>query len=221
MQTNELDDLKSAWQTLNRNPELQHALARRLFNENTMTRFRAGLRPLASGQIIQLVCGAILAGWSANFWTKHFGQPHLLIYGISLHAYGLMLLAFAVRDLVLIGRIDYSAPVIALQKQVAALRAWHIRAGLWFAAVGCFIWMPLILVILYLLGADVWDNKPQVIIWFLSNSVVCFGLVCAVVRWARQPGQSKFARYLHDSWIGRAVNRAQRVLDEIERFERE
>ncbi len=57
----ELDDLKSTWQTLNRNLERQRALALHQFREIKLTRFRSGFRVLVTGQIIQIICGVLLA----------------------------------------------------------------------------------------------------------------------------------------------------------------
>lgn len=221
MPTTELDDLKTAWQTLNRNLERQHTLALHQFKESKLKRLRSGLRPLVIGQIIQIICGAILSILGGSFWFDHIGVAHLMFYGISLHAYGIMLIVFAARDLFLIQRLDYAAPVLALQKQIADLRNWHVRAGIWFGITGCFIWIPLMLMIFYKLGADVWMRKPGVVGWFVLSGFICLGVMCAIVVWSRRPGSEKFAKNLKDNSAGRSVSRAQKVLDEIARFERE
>ena len=221
MPTTELDDLKAAWQTLNRNLERQHALTLHQVRKRKMTRFRSGLRTLVAGQVIQLICGAILAGLSARFWITHPGTPHLAMYGLLLHAYGIMFIAFAVRDLVLIRQIDYAAPVVAIQKQIAALRAWHLRAGVWFALVGSFIWAPSVLAIFYWFGVDLWAADPNVKYWFIVNDFVCLGLTYMLVCWLRLRRQSRLTNYLQGELAGRSVNRAQAMLDEIARFEQE
>ena len=79
----ELDDLKSTWQTLNRNLERQHAFALQQFREKKLSRFRGGFRPLVTGQIIQIIGGALLALWGGSFWVDHLGVAHLMIDGIS------------------------------------------------------------------------------------------------------------------------------------------
>ena len=214
----ELDDLKSTWQTLNRNLERQHALAFHQFRENKLSRFRSGFRPLVFGQIIQLLCGVALALIGGSFWTDHLGVAHLMIYGLSLHAYGIMMIVFAARDLFIIRHFDYAAPVLFLQKQIAELRRWHQRAGLWFGITGCFIWIPGMLMIFYVLGADVWVRNPSVVGWFLASALVCLGVLYAIVAWSRRPGQEKFARSLEASSAGGSVKRAQSLLAEIERF---
>lgn len=217
----ELDDLKSAWQTLNRTLERQNALALHQFRVKKLDRFRIGFRPLVVGQIIQIIAGAILALMGGSFWASHLGSAHLMIYGVSVHLYGIMLIVFAARDLYLIKQFDYAAPVLGLQKQIADLREWHRRAGLWFGMTGCFIWIPLLLMFFYRLGADVWVRNPDVVGWFILSGFISLGVLIAVLALSKRPGKEKFARSLDDSSAGRSVRRAQSLLEELERFERE
>jgi serine/threonine-protein kinase len=221
MTNTELDDLKSAWQTLSRNLERQNALALHQFRETKLTRFRAAFRWLVTGQVIQIICGALLSIIGGSFWVDHLGTPHLMIYGLSFHAYGLMMILFAARDLFLLQRLDYTAPVLTLQKQLADLRRWHVQAGLWFGVAGCFIWIPLMLMIFYGLGSDVWTRSPAVVGWFVLSGLVCLGIMGGIIFWSRRPGKERFARALVNSSAGRAVRRSQALLDEIARFEQE
>jgi len=221
MNYSELDDLKSAWQTLNRNLERQHALALHQFRESKLGRFRSGFRALIVGRVILLIFGVLITALSARFWVNHFGVAHLMIYGILLHAYGVMMIFFAARDLILIKGLDYTTPVLVLQKRIAELRRWQLHAALWFGVTSCFIWIPLLLIVFHGLGADIWMHHPEVIGWFVLNSLVGLGLLFGIVIWSRRPGMEKFARSLENSSVGRSVNRAQAMLEEIERFERE
>jgi hypothetical protein len=221
MTYSELDDLKSVWQTLSRNLERQHALALHQFREKKLNRFRAGFRPLVIGQIIQIICGALLSLIAGGFWFDHLGVAHLMVYGLLVHLYGIMLIVFAARDLFLIKQLDYAAPVLGLQKQIADLRHWHQRAGLWFGITGCVVWIPLLLMIFHGLGADVWQRNPELVGWFFVSALICLGVLYAIVAWSRRPGREKFARNLEDSSAGRTVKRSQSVLEEIAQFERE
>ena len=221
MSTTTLDDLKIAWQTLDRRLERQHALALQQFKETKLARLRGGFRPLVTAQSIQVIFGVMLALYSGGFWFRHLGTPHLMVYGLLLHAFALMMIVFASRDLVLINSIDYDAPVLAIQKQIAVLRAWRLKAGVWFAVTGCFMWTPFILVMFYVMGVDVWVRNPRVVGWYVASSFLCLGLSYALLVWSRRPGQTRLAKHLQDSSAGRSVTRAQAMLDEIERFERE
>jgi hypothetical protein len=130
-----------------------------------------------------------------------------------------MFIAFAVRDLMLIRQIDYGAPVIVIQKQLATLRAWHIRAAIWYGLTGSVVWLPVMIIVLHWLGADAWIKKPQTISWLVASAFVCLAVNCGLVLLARRPG--RWGRGLAASWVGCSVNRAQAALDEIEDFERE
>lgn len=217
----ELDDLKSAWQSLSRNLERQNALTLHQLRENKLARFRSGFRPLVIGQIIQIICGALLAVTGGSFWVDHLGVAHLMVYGISLHLYGILLIVFAARDLFLIKQFDYAAPVLVLQKQIADLRDWHLRAGFWFGVTGCFIWIPLILMIFHGLGVDLWQRNPGVVGWFFVSGLISLGVFYAIVAFSRRPGKEVFAKNLADNSAGRSVRRAQTLLDEIAQFEQE
>jgi hypothetical protein len=215
----ELDELKGAWQALERKLDRQHALELHNFRSGRLAHARSGLRPLIAGQVVQAALGVGLMALFAPYWVRHWGEWHLVVYGASLHLYGLMLMLLAARDLVHIARIDYAAPVLEIQKQLAALRAQRIRSGPAFAISGCFAWIPLVLVIFQSLGADVWLHKPAVVGWFVVSGVVTALFTWALLAWVRLPRNARMRQSLDDDAAGRSVTRAQAVLDEIARFE--
>ncbi len=214
-----LDDLKLGWQQLSEKLERQNVLTFHQLRAGKLATFRSGLRPLVAGQILQLILGAVIAGWSANYWISHLHSVVLVICGVYLHAYGLMFIAFAARDLVLIRRIDYAAPVLAIQKQLAALRAWHMRAAVVYGFTGSVVWLPVMLIFLHSLGADMSRDGLHKLVWLFSSVVVCLGVNYTLMLLARSSGRCGGS--LRRSWIGSSVNRAQAMLDEIEEFERE
>ena len=221
MTASTIDDLRTAWQALDRKLERQHALALYQFKDTKLAKLRGGFRPLVTGQIIQTTLGLMLAFFAGSFWFDHIGTLHLMIYGLSLHAFGVMMMVFGIRDLALIHAIDYDAPVLAIQKQLAALRAWRLRAGIWFTVAGCLIWVPLIFVLFYLIGADVWVHQRAIVYWNVASSFFCLGIAYGIVWWSRRPGQERLAKHLKDSSAGKCVTRAHEMLAEIERFERD
>lgn len=213
----ELDELKGAWQALERKLDRQHALDLHQFRAGRLSTMRARLRPLLAGQFVQLLTGVVLVMLVAPYWIQRWGEWHVVVYGASLHAYGLMLAIFAGRDIAHLLRIDYAAPVLEIQKQLAELRAMRMRAGPAFAIAGCFVWVPGVLIIFHALGADVWRNAPSVVYWFLASSLVALAVTIGFIRWSRS--SARVARHVEDSSVGRSLARAQAVLDEIARFE--
>jgi hypothetical protein len=221
MTASTLDDLKTAWQALDRKLERQHTLVLHQFKETKLMKLRGGFRPLVRGQVVQTIIGLMLALFAGSFWFDHIGTPHLMIYGLLLHAFGIMMMVFGIRDLALIHGIDCDAPVLEIQKQLAALRSWRLRAAIWFAVAGCLIWVPGLLILFYLIGADVWVHQPDVVFWNVASSFVCLGIAYGIIWWSRRPGHERLAKYLQESSVGKSVIRAQKMLAEIECFERD
>ena len=170
----ELDELKQAWQALERKLDRQHALDLHNFRTGRLHSARTGLRPLVAGLSVQAGFGVAVMAIFDPYWLQHWVQWQLVVYGLSLHLYGLMLTIFGGRDLVTIFRIDYAAPVLEIQKQIAQLRTDRIQAAPAFAIAGCFVWVPLVLVLFEWLGADLWVHKPAMVAYFL------FSGLCAV-----------------------------------------
>ena len=218
----ELDDMKNAWLAIDRRLERQEALSLATFRERKLDRLRASLRPTLVGRTVQILAGALLALTFAPFWVEHLATPHLVVIGASLHAYALMLIIGGARDIYLIRRIDYAAPVVEIQQRLTELRAWLLKSAPIFGVAGCFVWVPFVLwVFMVLFGADIYAHAPDVVYWLLASSAVCLVPLWLVLRWVRQPGRSKWAALLERSVIPASVYKAQRFLDEIAAFARD
>jgi hypothetical protein len=133
-----------------------------------------------------------------------------------------MMIIGGARDIYLIRRIDYAAPVLDIQRRLTELRAWLLKSAPVFGAIGCFIWVPFVLWALEVVfGADIYAHAPEVVYWLLASGAVCLALMLLVLRWVRHPRRSKWAEMLERSVIGSGVYKAQRFLDEISAFARE
>ena len=120
----EPDDLKTAWQSLEtrmarmaRSDAIQLALLR----DTRLVRAKAQLRPLKIGQWLQAALGLGLILLGVACWTRNIDVTGLLVAGIAIHAFGVLTIIGATATLVLAGRIDYAAPVLQIQRQLAAL----------------------------------------------------------------------------------------------------
>lgn len=213
----EIEELKLAWQALDRRLERQYAVNLQLFRDTRLDRARHGLRPLVVGQAIQAVLGIVVAGAAAIFWTMHLYVVHLLVCGLLVHLYGLLLVIFATRNLYLIHRIDYTAPVLDIQRRLAELRAWRVRIEAPTNMVlGCFIWIPVLWMNLAWYGIDLWS--PAFIRWGVSSGAV--GLAaCAVVVWLMR--RAGMTRKIEDHAAGSGVQKVEAALEEITRFEQD
>lgn len=213
----ELDEMKLAWQTLDHRLEQQHALNFQLLRDGKLDKARRGLRPLVWGQAIQLTIGVLITFWAGAFWATHWHVMHLLICGLLVHLYGILLIVFAARVLYLIQRMDYAAPVLVIQRQLADLRSWRVRVEApVFGVLGCFIWIPVTWMSLAWYGIDLWSLRFM--LWAIASSLVGLAAVVLVVWLMRRAGM---ARKIEDSAAGRSLQKAEAMLVDIARFEQE
>ena len=218
----ELDEMKAAWLALDRRLAREEALTLITFREGRLDRLRAMLRPFVIARIAQIVLGALMALAFAPFWLEHLATPHFVVIGASLHLYALMMIIGGARDLFMIHRIDYAAPVVEIQLRLAELRAWLLKSAPVFGAVGCFIWIPFTLwAFEVLFGADLWTNAPIVVWMFVGWGVIALAVLLLALHVARHPGRTKWAERFERGMIGSRLANAQRFLDEISAFARE
>jgi len=219
----ELDELKSAWQTLDRRLADQQALQWQMFRGQHMDRLRLGLRPLRWWQAVQLALGVLVLLWGVCVWSSHLHTPMALASGIALQVFGTLAAVFAGRILGLLNRIDYASPVLDIQRRLAQLRRWRVRVEApVFAALGSVIWIPVMLVLIQYdfdrQGHDYWDQAPGLLLWMLLCAAVSLAVVALAYGLVRYLGKR---RWMEDQFAGACVTRAERMLDEIARFERE
>lgn len=201
----ELDELKVEWAALERRLA---SVETTLLAKGHARGVRAELRPLVVGQVAQVLLGACLALGAGSFWFDHRDQVNLLVTGVLLHLYGIAMIVAGARTLVLVAWVDEAAPVLDLQRRIAALRAWRIREGRWFGVVGCFMWVALVIWGFALLGVDIVARAPGFVGLQLLTAVVCLGVFAVVTRLDKAPE-------------GSSVRRAHERLAEIERFDGE
>lgn len=215
----ELDEMKLAWQQLNQRLDQQQALNLRLYREGRLDKLRHGLRPLVWGQSIQLAFGVLFMLIGTAYWTSHLDVLHRIVLGVMVQSFGIVMVAFAGRILYLVLAIDYTAPVLDIQRRLAQLRAWRVRIEApVFALIGSFVWIPLLLMeIHWEIGVDVWARWPGFVGWLMICGWISLALALLVVLLARWTGRM---RWITDNAAGKAVRKAEAVLDEIARFER-
>ena len=216
----ELDDLKSAWQILDRRLETQTALQLHVFREGKLDKLRGSLRPLVWGQVAQIVFGALMIVLGVACWAQNPDVPMLFGAGLSLHVYGVVAIIFAGVTLGRIGRIDYAAPVLAIQKQLAQLRRTYILNSLCAGLPWWLLWIIAPMALLGLAGVDIASRAPE-FVW-ISLAVGAAGLLATLwsLRWAQDPRRPRLASLVDASMTGASLRKARRFLDEIAQFER-
>lgn len=218
----ELDDLKQAWQDLDRKLDRQHAMDVLRFREERGKRLKSGLWPLALGQALQMLLGVATLLLGVDVWTGHREVPHLLAIGLSLHVYGVAMIVSGGVVGALIAKIDYAAPVLDIQKRLALLRKVYVRTGTALGLAWWLMWMPFVAAILMAaFGADLYLNAPSV--FTVGTAVGVAGLLATwgLHRWMGHPSRPRLAQAMENSMTGASLRRAQALADEIARFERD
>jgi hypothetical protein len=217
----ELDDLKNAWQSLDRRLQQHHALNLQLFRQDKLDRMKSGLRPLFWGQIAQILFGLPFIALAVLLWSTQPTSAGVIVAGIAVHAYGVITIIAASVVLGQMGKVDYSAPVLTIQKQLARVRTLYIRSGMIAGLPWWFLWI-VILVVLAGLGDVNLLAKSPAFVWS-SLGIGAVGLVGTwwFHRWSHHPSRPRLAQTMEDSITGASLRRAKAQLDELMRFERE
>ena len=218
----DLDEFKQAWQGLDRRLARQEAMAFQSARDTRLRTLRRRLWPLYGGQLVQIVFGVAMMLGGLFGWAAHLDLPHLVVAGVLLHGYGVALIVAACRTLVLTTQVDYAAPVVSIQEQLARLRGWHVRVNLVLGQAWWFLWMPCLMVAAAAVGVDIWRHAPAMF-FVLGAAIGGLGLLLTVgaYRLAGRPGWEWLKSLQDEAVAGASVRRAQAVLDEIRRFEQD
>lgn len=215
----ELDEMKIAWQSLDHRLEQQHALNVQMFRDGRLDKMRRGLRPLVWGQALQMLIGAAALLVLAPIWIAHRHDPAVLIAGVVMHLYCIGLIAFGAVVQSQVARIDYAAPVLAIQRQLQKLRRVYAVGGA--VVVGLPWWFLTAPLLVVLSRGAIMRNAPSVI--WIQLAVGAVGLMATwwFHRWAHRPQRAALARRLDASTTGGSLRRAMAATDDIARFEQD
>lgn len=222
--TMELDDMKLAWQALDRRLARQQAIHLQLYRDGRLDQLRRRLRPLALGLALQIPLGVALMLWGIGFWSTHLGDARSMACGIAMQAFGTLAAIVPGRTLAMVLGLDYAAPVLEIQRRIAGLRAWRVKVEApLFAVLGSVIWIPALLMLAQSAGdragVNLWDHvRPGFVVWMVSSALVSLAVVAGAYLLLRRLG---LLRWLANRLAGTAVQRAEAELEAVLRFERE
>jgi hypothetical protein len=215
----ELDDLKQGWQTLGNALARQSDLAEREFRARKLDRARSSLRSLVAGQALQIAFGTASVVLGVSVWHRHVGGNALFASGVVIHVYGVLLIASAAIVLGLIGRIDYTAPVLAIQQALARLRRIYVITSLALGLAWWLLWIPYALAGFDLLfGVDLYPHMRGPVWWMVASGVAGLALTLALIAWSLHAAGPRLARALDDTATGFSLRRARAHLDELATF---
>ena len=214
----ELDELKSAWQSLDARLARQHELQLELLHERRIDRARRNLRPLLFGMLLQGLLGVGLTLLGIACWKQNLDVPGLLATGIVLHAFGVLNVALAgiVGGLAL--GLDPTAPVLAVQKRLRLLLCAQTFNS---NACGAPWWVMWVVVVLGFAGLSPTRGGGPTPTWIWIS--LGLGLLGLLATWIWSAGAMRRRDSLHariDDGTG-GIRRNLRLFEDLERFERE
>jgi hypothetical protein len=215
------DELKHAWQTLDLRLQRHDRLQLQALLRQDLQRVRGSLRPLLWGQLLQLPFGLACIALAGLLWQHQALPTHVIAAGVAVHVYGVVTVAMAGIVLGRLLRIDYAAPVLEIQRQLARTRRGYVLAGLLCGLSWWLLWVPALMVLAALAGVDLLAHAPGMVWAGLGVGVAGLALCAALYRRARDPARPRLAR-LVDRWLGGAsLRKASDLLEEAARFARE
>ena len=216
----ELDDLKPAWQALDRWLQLDNELKLHALRERTLGKTRDSLRPLFWGQVIQILFAVPFLLLATLLWISKPEPASAIVAGVLLNAYGVLTIIGAGVVLGALREVHYSAPVLEIQKQLLRARTLYIRSGMLAGLPWWFLWITILQVLAGLTDVDLLATSPA-LVWS-GYGIGIAGLLATwwFHRWARRPERAEFGRRMDDSLSGGGLRKALAQMDELRRFER-
>ena len=217
----ELDELKAAWQSLDRRLGRLGEINLALATDAQTRKARWRLLPVARGALMNVAIGGWLIGVFARFWSSHLDVPSAAVAGIALHAAATGLVIVGIVRLVVLARINFAQPVVAIQRHLALLEAWEARSFRW-GWLAAWLLMPAALVAgcMAIAGIDLWERAPGVVLLNVGVAAGVALLSGLFHRWARRPG-ARGGAWLERLLTNHSIERAKSALAEIDRFARE
>ena len=217
--TMELDELKQAWQTLDKRLQQQNALQLTIFREQKIGSIKSSLRPLFWGQVLQMMFGIATVVAGVWLWRNFPTHTAILISGIVVQLYGIATIIAS--DVVLVGiaRIDRSLPVLEVQQRLAKLRRDYLIGGAVVGLPWWLLWMvpPVILMSLHAQRTGQ-TTLPLAVFGWAAFGVLGLLATLGFYRWLRRPGRDALAKRLDDSAAGSSLRKAQAELDGLKAF---
>ena len=216
----ELDDLKAAWQSLDRKLDLQNTL---LLDQARERRFRTlarRLMPLRLGQALQMAFGVLLVLPAVSVWSTLRDGSVLFWCATLMHVYGGALILLGGVMQAMLGQFERGEPVLISQKRLARARRFYVIAGMAAGLPWWFLWIPFGLVVIFATtGIDAYARASAGFNWMFAACFAGFLLTLGGYRWAMRRPQ--WAQRIERSAAGRSLNRAKAALDELDAFERD
>lgn len=144
--TMDLDDLKRRLDEHDRRLGAGIRLNARVLTSSVLDKAETSLDRLSRLLWVELILNFAAAVWLGSFVAGHVSEPRFLIPAAALDLGAIVLVAAAIRQLAAIARLDYSAPIVDIQKRIGELRVERLRAVKLTLLFAPLLWVPVFVV---------------------------------------------------------------------------
>lgn len=213
--------MKLAWDALNQQLKRDSAINLAMYTHHKLATARARLRPLFWGQLLQMVFGMAFLLMAVALWSTKPHAVSVIVAGVVVHVYGIGCILAAAIVMGAIHNIDYSDSVLEIQEKLARVRRAYIVSGLVCGLTWWFLWIPVLMVLLALVGVNLYAHAPSMIWGSMAVGVVGLAGMLWLYAHSRKPGHDRLRRFVDQAMVARSLERAQAQLNEVRHFAQE
>ena len=217
----DLERLRGVWSTLDVPLEARLRLDAAALREQLSARAASAFSRHAWRQSAALLLNAGVLALLVIFMVRHAEVLHLLAFGAVCAAVVLVQVGVDAWEIVVLRRLDFTAPVGRVQHQIGAVRRRRVQLVKWILLLSPVLGLPAACVLLQAgLGIDFFALYAwRFFFWYELAGLACIPLLLllsnAVARRFRDT--PRFERFL-DELVGSAWAAAQRQLGELRNF---
>lgn len=220
----EIEDLKRSWEDQGRKLDASLRLNTNLLRESALNKASTATARLSWLLMAEILLDLVLCIWLGSFNADHITEPRFLVPGIVLHLYAIGFVILGVHQWLALKRIDYGAPVVAIQKRLGELRVQRVRATKLILLSVLLLWTPLLIVTLKsLFGVDAYALFSSA--WLAANVALGVAVIPLAVwiskRYADRMERSPLVQRLMRDLAGYNLNAATGFVSSLARFEEE
>ena len=217
----EPNELKSAWQTLEKTLERSNRLSAAMLRQQRQDATHKHLWPLRLNQAFQIFFGVLFIALAALLWSTKPTAISVVLAGVAVQAYGIGCIITAGVVFSALNSIDYAAPVVAVQGGLARVRRAYgicvLVAGLsWW-----FLWIPLLMLLAGLAHINLYAHAPSVIWIGMAIGVAGLAGTYWIYAYSLKSSNQQLRRFVERAAFGGSLQKALQQLHEVRRFEEE
>jgi len=220
----QLQELKEIWNAYDRKLDNSIRLNKAVLKEIKLDQIKSRTSRATIAPAIEIGLNAIVMLWLGSFIADHIDSIRFLIPAIALDVAAIALLITSIFEVVMLRQIDYSRPLLGIQKRLDSLRALKIQTTKWVFTCAVLIWVPLLIVgmkAFFNIDAYAVFSPAYLVASVLAGFLVIGGVVWVSRKYRHKLENSPFLQSLMDDISGKNLSAVKAHLRELRQFEEE